>query len=176
MIDNALRSYLHFTTNFKNEYLQSEQDLTLCSQRLFDSELFDANKDYVRIQIIYSLLQEDESATLHLITSFLLFDGRSNEVTFEMMNREGCFSRLLDLIKQGQDESGSVLHRMLLELLYEMSRMQRLGPDDLGQVDDDFVRYLLQICEGLSDDAEDPYHYPVIRVLVSLIQKPLELF
>ena len=28
--------------------------------------------------------------------------------------------------------------------------------------------YLLQVIEGLSDDVSDPYHYPVIRVLVSL--------
>src|SRR5690349_18054359 len=36
-------------------------------------------------------------------------------------------------------------------------------------VEDDFVRYLFQIIEGLSDDAHDPYHYPVIRVLVRFI-------
>jgi hypothetical protein len=37
----------------------------------------------------------------------------------------------------------------------------------LLQVDDDFVKYLFQIIEELSDDVNDPYHYPVIRVLVS---------
>ena len=26
--------------------------------------------------------------------------------------------------------------------------------------------YMFQIIEGLSDDVNDPYHYPVIRVLV----------
>ena len=36
-------------------------------------------------------------------------------------------------------------------------------------VEDDFVRYLFQIIEGLSDDAHDPYHYPVIRVLVRFV-------
>jgi hypothetical protein len=35
-------------------------------------------------------------------------------------------------------------------------------------VDDAFILYLLGIIEGASDDADDPYHYPVIRVLVSL--------
>lgn len=29
------------------------------------------------------------------------------------------------------------------------------------------VLYLLQLVEQLSDDADDPYHYSVIRVLVS---------
>ena len=33
-------------------------------------------------------------------------------------------------------------------------------------VDDDFVRGLFNIIEHLSYDANDPYHYPVIRVLV----------
>lgn len=35
-------------------------------------------------------------------------------------------------------------------------------------VADAFVLYLFQIIEGLSNDVHDPYHYPVIRVLVSL--------
>lgn len=34
-------------------------------------------------------------------------------------------------------------------------------------VDDDFIRCLFDIIEGLSYDVTDPYHYPVIRVLVS---------
>jgi hypothetical protein len=34
-------------------------------------------------------------------------------------------------------------------------------------VDDAFIIYLLEIIEGASNDADDPYHYPVIRVLVS---------
>lgn len=37
-------------------------------------------------------------------------------------------------------------------------------------VADAFVLYLFQIIEGLSNDVHDPYHYPVIRVLVSLNQ------
>lgn len=130
------------------------------------SELFAANKEYVRRQIVYSLMQEDVPATLHVIASFLLFDGRHNETTFEMMNNEGCFPRLLELIKKGRSQDAT-LHRLLLELLYEMSRMQRLSFEDLGQVDDEFVICLFQIIEELSDDVDDPYHYPVIRVLVS---------
>lgn len=146
--------------------MNSEYDVARCSQLLLQSELFEANKEYVRIQIIYSLLQEDEPATLHFIASFLLFDGREDEATFEKMNQEGCFPRLLELVKQGKRDDAQ-LHRLLLELLYEMSRMQRLSAEELGQVDDDFVTYLFQMIEELSDDAKDPYHYPIIRVLVS---------
>lgn len=35
-------------------------------------------------------------------------------------------------------------------------------------VDDDFIRFLFDIIEDLSYDVTDPYHYPVIRVLVSV--------
>lgn len=162
-----MRSYLHFTTNFKDDYLQSEYDIARCSQKLLDSELFKANKDYVRIQIVYSLLQEDEPATLYVIASLLLFDGRQHEETFELMSNECCFSRLVELIKEGKKDDAR-LHRLLLELLYDMSRLQRLSIGDLVRVDDDFVKYLFQIIEELSDDADDPYHYPVIRVLVRI--------
>lgn len=33
-------------------------------------------------------------------------------------------------------------------------------------VDDEFVKYLFALIEELSSDYNDPYHYPVIRVLV----------
>ena len=51
-----------------------------------------------------------------------------------MMNEEGAFPRLLELI-QGRTDDDAGLHRMLLELLYEMSRIQQLRIEDLsGQV------------------------------------------
>ncbi len=110
-------------------------------------------------------MQEDEPASIHLIASFLLFDGKENENTFEMMNIEGCFPRLIELIKLGKRDDAR-LHRLLLELSYEMSRVQRISIEDLACVDDDFVICLFKIIEELSDDVDDPYHYPVIRVLV----------
>jgi hypothetical protein len=75
--------------------------------------------------------QEDCADTLHLIVAFLLFDGRQNEITLEMMNDEGAFPTLVELI-QGRKDDEAGLHRMLLELLYEMSRIQRLRPEDLS--------------------------------------------
>lgn len=162
-IDNSLRAYLSFTSNYKGwqfkmveestgtdrvleEYLQSEFAVARCSFKLLESGLFIAHKDYVRRQIIYSLLQvgvfpalfwakpetlqEDAASTLHLIAAFLLFDGRQHEETLEMMNEEGVFPRLLELIQDKKVEDAA-LHRMLLELLYEMSRIQRLRTQDL---------------------------------------------
>ena len=49
-----------------------------------------------------------------------------------MMNEEGIFPRLLELIQSLRDGDLG-LHRMLLELLYEMSRIQRLHIEDLSR-------------------------------------------
>ncbi|CRG87620.1 Protein dip1 [Talaromyces islandicus] len=112
---------------------------------------------------------EDDPDTLHFMAAFLLFDGRHNDTTFQLMNEEGCFSRLLELVRsQSPDvDDGAGLHRLLMDLLYEMSRIQRVKIEDLVLVEDEFVKYLFEIIEGLSNDANDPYHYHVIRVLVS---------
>lgn len=102
-----------------------------------------------------------------------------------MINEEGGFPRLLELILCRKDDDAG-LHRLLLELLYEMSRIQRIRTEELGTIlplsgqldrrltcivaliEDDLILYLFQIIEELSDDVNDPYHYPVIRVLVCL--------
>ncbi|KAK3320022.1 hypothetical protein B0T19DRAFT_445798 [Cercophora scortea] len=166
-LDNTLRSWLYLVATGRDRYLDSEDEIASCSQKLRDSHIFCTNEEYVRTQIIYSLLQEDDLAPLHVIANFLLLDGRAEEATFRRMVGEGCFCRLLELIKTcgGQDRR---LHRLLLELMYEMSRIERLRPEDLVQVDDSFVTYLFQLIEALSDDVDDPYHYPVIRVLLVL--------
>lgn len=122
------------------------------------------------------------------------------------MNEEGAFPRLLELIQsasRSDENGGASLHRLFMDLMYEMSRIQRIKIQDLGEcqqvlsilsycpfagldtqadsikhalalpevvlVDDEFVKHLFTITEELSDDANDPYHYPVIRVLVSLL-------
>lgn len=85
---------------------------------------------------------------------------------FPHMVNEACFPRLLELINSRQDQDAR-LHRLLLQLMYEMSRVERLRLEDLSRVDDGFVQYLFSLIEGVSDDVHDPYHYPTIRVLVS---------
>lgn len=74
--------------------------------------------------------KEDEASSIHLLAAILLYDGRTNEDTFQMMQLEGTFPRLVELIKEynGVDEQ---LHRMLLDIMYEMSRIQRLTWEDL---------------------------------------------
>ncbi|KAL5377004.1 hypothetical protein DPSP01_010112 [Paraphaeosphaeria sporulosa] len=175
IIDNALRSYLNVTTSYQTEYLQTEYSLAKCVYRLIQGELFTQHKAYVRRQIIYCLLQEDDNPTLHMVAAFLLFDGRNdqNDATFEMMHEEGVFARLIELIQLESVQEEPRLHQMLLELLYESSRIQRLKWEDFVAVDDSFILYLLGVIEGVSDDHEDPYHYPVIRVLLVLNEQYL---
>ncbi|OJJ02545.1 hypothetical protein ASPVEDRAFT_42039 [Aspergillus versicolor CBS 583.65] len=172
LIDNALRAYLNLAAQYKEEYLQSEFEVARCSFKLLSSTIFVAHSDYVRRQMIYALLQEDDPVTLHMIASFLLFDGRQHEFPLQMMNEEGAFPRLLELLHvrtlDKDHDSGAGLHRLLMDLLYELSRIQKIKIEDLILVDDEFVRGLFNIIENLSFDANDPYHYPVIRVLLVL--------
>ena len=166
MIDDALRGWLELASDFQGQFFDADGDLFFdCSRQLHESALFQENKEYVRTQIIYSLLQEDEAPPLQVIACFLLLDGRTDESLFNRMINEACFARLIEMLNDGRYVD-SRLHRKLLELMYEMSRIDRLRTADLLQVDDSFVAGLLQLIEGVSDDANDPYHYPTIRVLV----------
>ncbi|KAK0882501.1 pre-rRNA processing [Friedmanniomyces endolithicus] len=167
LIDNVLRAYLKLASSNKQEYLSSEYDVAKYCYRLLDAELFQGNQDYVRRQFLYCLLQDDDVDTLHLAAVLLLFDGRANETAFELLQSEGAFSRIVELIRAQRDDDIG-LHRLLLELLCEMSRIQKLTLEDLKVVDDAFVLYLFQLIEQLSDDADDPYHYPIIRVILVL--------
>ncbi|KAI2634490.1 hypothetical protein GGS21DRAFT_518066 [Xylaria nigripes] len=165
-IDDALRTWLSLASRCRTEFGLSEDDVAACSQHLLQGSLFVANSDYVRTQIIYSLLQDDDNAHLYPIASFLLLDGRANESTFQQMIEESCFHRLVELIN-GRKEDDPALHRLLLELIYEMARIQKLRLEDLLHVDDDFVTYLFQLIQNVSDDTHDSYH-PVVRVILVL--------
>ncbi|KAI6779649.1 uncharacterized protein J7T54_007692 [Emericellopsis cladophorae] len=165
-IDDALRSWLDATTRLLDG-TNSQGDVISSSHMLVESALFQDNKVYIRTQLIHSLLQEDEASPLSAIACLLLLDGNHEESLFPRMIEEACFPRLLELIN-GQRDGDPRLHRFLLQLMYEMSRMVRLRRDDIQLVDDDFIHYLFSIIENLSDDVHDPYHYPTIRVLLVL--------
>lgn len=166
-IDDALRIWLDITAKLRFRASDSQFDFLTSAEMLLESEIFKENKEYVRTQIIHSLLQEDEAGPLYAIASLLFLDGCTDESIFPCMVEESCFPRLLELIIARSEEPDPDLHRVLLQLMYEMSRVQRLKVQDLALVDDAFVHYLFGIIEGVSDDVQDPYHYPTIRVLVS---------
>ncbi|GAB0139134.1 hypothetical protein EsDP_00007349 [Epichloe bromicola] len=167
-IDDALRIWLDITAKLRFRASDSQFDFLTSAEMLLESEIFKENKEYVRTQIIHSLLQEDEAGPLHAIASLLFLDGCTDESIFPYMVEESCFPRLLELIIARSEEPDPDLHRVLLQLMYEMSRVQRLKVQDLALVDDAFVHYLFGIIEGVSDDVQDPYHYPTIRVLLVL--------
>lgn len=77
--------------------------------------------------------QEKVGSRLHLAALVLLYDGRGNQKTFEAMLEEGLFIRLMDLVQRTRSED-RLLWRALIELLYEMSRIQRLRLEDLGKL------------------------------------------
>lgn len=83
------------------------------------------------------------------------------------MIEESCFPKMVELVNGRRDDDRR-LHRLLLELMYEMARIEQLRVADLLCIDDNFVIYMFQLIEGLSDDVDDPYHYPIIRVLLVL--------
>lgn len=50
----------------------------------------------------------------------------------------------------------------------EENRGQHALTRSLAHINDDFVKMLFEIIEQVSDDVNDPYHYPTIRVLVCI--------
>jgi hypothetical protein len=65
-------------------------------------------------------------------TSFLIAHARLNEATYQLLNEEGAFPRLIDLISSPKQHGHEGIHRLLMELLYDMSRIQRIRTNDLG--------------------------------------------
>lgn len=75
-----------------------------------------------------------------MIVGCLLYDGREHDTTFELMKNEGSFVRLVELINLRTD-NGLGLHRLLLELLYEMARIQRLPQEELSTLWNNLPNY-----------------------------------
>lgn len=76
--------------------------------------------------------QEDDPLSLHLAAATLLLDGSENESTFALMNGEGAFAHLVALVRDAVDDSRG-LNQRLMELLYEMSRIQQITPNQLSE-------------------------------------------
>lgn len=131
-----------------DQYLYDEYHIVQCAYKLLQSPVFIENRAYVRRQFLYCLLQvrrtasttprhklialqDDDASTLHIVATVCLYDGRNDESVLEMIQQEGALSRLIELISAKPDGDNE-LHRSLLELLYEMARVQKLERDDLG--------------------------------------------
>lgn len=62
-----------------------------------------------------------------------------------MMHTEGSFPRLVELIQADGIQEDTSLHQMLLELLYESSRVQRLDWEDFGTFCGFAIHHSIQI-------------------------------
>ncbi|KIW75296.1 hypothetical protein Z517_12070 [Fonsecaea pedrosoi CBS 271.37] len=167
-IDDTLRSYIELIGFCRGRFLLSDNDLVRCAFKLQESSLFATHADYIRRQFIQCLIEDDEPNVVLVSTSFLITHAQLHERTYELLNDEGAFPRLIHLISSPKRHDHEGIHRLLMELLYEMSRIQKIKIGDLALVDDDFVKMLFEIIEQVSDDVNDPYHYPTIRVLLVL--------
>lgn len=84
--------------------------------------------------VLTSLVQEEDIDVLRIAVTFLLADAREHEQTFDLLNREAAFPRLVELVAHPQKHQESEsMHRTLMEILYEMSRIQKITNDDLGR-------------------------------------------
>jgi hypothetical protein len=102
-----------------------------------------------------------------------LFDGREDEETFQELADAGAFPRLLELIRANFPHN-HLVSKLFLELLYEMSRIERVDLEYLSLVDDQFVDMLFQAVEvDAAYDAIDPYNMPVLQVLLVLNEQYL---
>lgn len=131
-IDECLRDYIEKASR-SYQSQQVDFDAVRCADVLLGSSLFADHRTYVQRQFVYGLLQEDDAAVLHVIAAVLLLDGRADGDVFDMMRAEGAFPVLLSLIRANKDDDMS-LHRLLLELLCDMSSVQRLSCEDLGML------------------------------------------
>lgn len=166
-IDDALRAILDLTASCAARFLQTESEYARCCEKLLHNPSFAENRDYILRQLLECLLADDDPNTLHLSAMMLLSEGRADFAIFETIQKLGAFPRLIELIKSAVDDDKG-LHRILLELLFEMSRVQRLQRDDLTVVDDAFVETLFELIEQISHDVDHPYHSPVMGVLLVL--------
>lgn len=167
-VDEVLKNYLRFIASSQETHLTSEYDWYRCCYGLLESQIYKKHKSYVRRRIIGRLRKETAPSRIYLAATILLYDGRRNQKTFEVMQNEGMFPRLTQLILEKSEDGGGGLQHRLMELLYEMSRIQKLGYEDLRAVNDMFVSRLFEIIEESADE-NDPYHYVTIRVLVCVL-------
>lgn len=167
-----------------DEYLQSANDWMRACYILLGSPMFEEHGNHIRQRLIEQLKDQTNNARVYLASTVLLYDGRTHHTTFEMMRESKLFPRLVELALSKKSSEDKECRNRLLEVLYEMSRVQRLNYSDLGiavnhnasmkpnlhqvaAIDDDFISYLFELVEEQAD-IEDPYHYVVIRALVSL--------
>lgn len=167
-IEASLTEYVQFTCPYLLSYLRQDEDLTRCGYLLIQSNVFSCNKAYARRKLISRFIQsEGQYAILTILGAVLLLDARHNPATLEMMEEESAMSVLVNTIVTAQKHSFR-LHRIFLELFYEMCQVQKLTSSDLALVKSDFIDYLFTCIENKVGYDYDPHSFSVIKVLLAL--------
>lgn len=166
--EQTISDYIKCVSASLNSHLESDEDLTRCSYLFIQSNAFSRNKAYARRKIISTFIQNtSQYSILTILGAILLLDGRHNDTTFEMMEEEDAMPVLISTIRTARSHSVR-LHRIFLELLYEMCRIQKLTIADLALIDSDFVNYLFGTIESKFGYDYDPYSFAVIKVFLAL--------
>jgi hypothetical protein len=103
-----------------------------------------------------------------LIGAVLLVDGRLHTSTLEMMQEEAATNLVIRTL--WEDRFNNVrLHRIFLELLYEMCRIQKINFRDLGKISMEFLEFLFSVVQNNEGyDSTDPYNLAAMKVLLAL--------
>jgi hypothetical protein len=167
-VERTLSAYVRFAGTYMETFLSTDEDLTRCAQALIRSSVFSKNRAYVRRTLISSLvLEELDLATKVLIGAVLLLDGRLHQSTLEMMHEEKATGAVISILWKDR-HSNIRLHRIYLELLYELCRVQKLGNAELCCISEEFIVYVLSVIQNQVDYDNDPYGLAAMKVLLAL--------
>ncbi|KAK9473723.1 uncharacterized protein V1510DRAFT_402013 [Dipodascopsis tothii] len=168
LIEAAVRTFLRFVGKHMDQFLAADEDLAQCGLRFIGSPVFVKHRGQVRRRLITKMVGgECDARTLLMIGVVLLLDGRQHVDTFEMMEEESACRLMVDVLWRTR-ETDPRLHSIMLELVYELCRVQRLQRADLEAISTDFIEFLFQTIERNDDYERDPYSYGLIRVLLVL--------
>lgn len=167
-IDRILSAYIHFACTYMDRFLSKDENLIKCANALIHSSVFSKNRAFVRRTLIsHLILDESDIATKILIGIVLLLDGELHQSTLEMMHEEKATVAVIDILWKDR-HSNMRLHRIYLELLYELCRVQRLRSTELSSIGEDFIAYILSVIENQVDYDNDPYGMAAMKVFLAL--------
>lgn len=169
VVEAALKDYLLFATRHLSDFLVSDSDLYRAGYKLTTSPIFVNHKAFARRKLIAMLTLAEEYSDLAAVVSLiLLIDSNHHPPTLEMMQEENACHALTRLLLTFQKTSALRLRRVLLELTFEMCKIQRIQPDDLAQISDRFIDSLLRTVVNADRDDTSLYDASVMKVLLSL--------
>lgn len=126
------------------------------------------NRGYVRRKLISLLvLDELDYQTKAVIGAVLLIDGKRHQSTLEMLQEEAASMVVIATLWHDRQKS-VLLHRIYLELLFEMCKIQKLREEDLKQVSPEFLEFMFSTIEQHNGYDQDVYNYTVMKVLLAL--------